>query len=103
MLPAPVLAHRHARKDVPALRCVSDSGSNDLAGSQTIDLASVEPDTAGGRAHQPADRAQRGRFSGPVGTDQGHDLALADRQRDPVQCRDPSVAGNQILDLEQHA
>src|SRR5581483_5864120 len=62
----------------------------------------VEQDVAGA-GHQPGDRVERRRLAGAVGPDEGHDLAVADREADPGQDRDGPVGHVQVADLQHHA
>jgi hypothetical protein len=46
------------------------------------------------------DRAQRGRLTGAVATDQRDDLALVDREVDALDRLDNAVADANVLELE---
>src|SRR5678815_1011194 len=67
------------------------------------DVAPAEPDRPGARAHASRDGHERGGLAGPVGADEGHDLALAHRQADAVQRLDVAVADAQILELQHQS
>src|SRR2546423_10862292 len=64
------------------------------------DVAPLETNPSAARAVQAVDRAQRRRLSGPVRTDQRHDLALANVDRDSLQRFDRTVEGVDVLELE---
>jgi hypothetical protein len=95
-----VLGHGQAREDLPPLRRLDQPERDDLVRRQPADIAPAEPDRAGARANAARDGHERGGLAGPVGADQGHDLALGHRDADAVQRLDVAVAGAQILELQ---
>jgi len=68
------------------------------------DLLTAKLDPARTRLQEAEDRLDQGRLAGPVGADDGHDLALADVDRDPADDVDLGhVPGDQLLGLKQHS
>ena len=66
------------------------------------DRRPVEEDLAAA-ADRAGDGAEGGRLPGPVGAEDGDDLALADGERDAVEGGDRPVAGLDVPQLEQRA
>jgi hypothetical protein len=52
------------------------------------------------RVEQAANRAQRGRLSGPIATNQGDNFTFIDRQRDPFEGMNVAVVGMNILHFQ---
>jgi hypothetical protein len=69
--------------------------------SETIDPRTVQPDGALCRPLQPDDDLQERALAGPVGTDDGDDVALVDPERDPVDGRETTEALRYAVDLEE--
>ena len=81
-----VLAHRQARERLAGPRHLDDAEIADCGGRLSRRVAPVEADAAA-RAAAPR-RRWRGssdRLAGAVGADERDDLALRDRERDPVE------------------
>ena len=64
------------------------------------DVVALEADPAVPLMVQPVDRPQRGRLAGAVRTEQRHDLAVVDVDRDPLERVDGAVVGVDVLELE---
>ena len=65
-------------------------------------LILIRPDmaAAGPGSDQAAERGQHGGLAGPVGTEEGGELAAPDLEVDAAQHLDPAVAGPQPAGLE---
>jgi len=96
-----VFAHRQLPEHIGLLRNVADAAPGDLGGGEPANLVAADPDRALARPHQPGDGLDGGRFPGPVGADDGGDLAHPRLQRDPVDDVAPAISGIDLLDLEQ--
>jgi hypothetical protein len=68
-------------------------------GGQTVDPHTVQPDVAGRRPLQSDDDLQEGALAGPVGTDDGDDVAVVDPEGDAVDGRETAVALGDRVDL----
>ena len=67
------------------------------------DLLAPELDSALARVQEAEDRLDQGRLARPVGSDDGHDLALADVDRDAVEDVGlGDVAGDHVLGAQHH-
>ena len=77
-----VLEDGHPREDPASLGGVADADHDELVGSGPRDVLALEDDVATARVEQAADRLEGRRLAGAVRPDQGHDLALLDRERD---------------------
>src|SRR5262245_41321236 len=65
------------------------------------DVGAGKHDLPFARARLAADRHHQGRLAGPVGADQGDDLAFVDLEVDPAQRRDVAVIGLHAAHREQ--
>ena len=83
------------------LRHMGDAEPDDRFRSEARDRAAVEEDVAGGGLRQTGNRAQRRRFAGAIGAEQGDDLARLDGERDAVHSLDLAVADDRSSDLKQ--
>jgi hypothetical protein len=70
-------------------------------GGKTVDLRTVQPDTAVCRPLQPHDDLQERALAGSVGTDDGDDLAVVDPERDAVDGRETAEPLCDRIDLKQ--
>jgi hypothetical protein len=70
-------------------------------GAETVDSRTVQADAAVRRPLEADDRLQEGALTGPVGTDDGDDLAAVDPERDVVNGREAAEALRDPVDLEQ--
>jgi hypothetical protein len=68
---------------------------------ETVDSLTAQPDVAVCRALQPDDDLQEGALAGPVGTDDGDDVAVVDPERDAVDGRETAEALRDRVDLEK--
>ena len=73
----------------------------DLERAQAFDRTAVQQDRAARRPRRAEQGAQQRRLAGPVGTEEGDDLALGDVEVDVVQHRDGAVARSQLAALQQ--
>jgi hypothetical protein len=67
----------------------------------TVDPRTVQPDPASCRPLQSDDDLQQRALAGPVGTDDGDDLAVVDPERDAVDGREAAEALRDRVDLEE--
>jgi hypothetical protein len=68
---------------------------------ETVDPRTVQADAAVRRPLEADDRLQQRALTGPVGTDDGDDLAAVDPERDLVNGREAAEALRDPVDLEQ--
>jgi len=66
----------------------------------TVDPRTVQPDAAGCRPLQTHEDLQKRALAGPVGTDDGDDLAVVDPERDAVDGREATEPLRNRIDLE---
>ena len=76
-----------------------DAGRRDLLGSPATDVVLLEPDAPAG-VDESRQRPERRRLPGTVGAEDHHDLALVDREVEPVQHPHRAVAAGQLLHRE---
>jgi hypothetical protein len=69
-------------------------------GGEASDRRTVEPDAPRRRPLQTDDDLQERALAGPVGTDDGDDLAVVDPERDAVDGREAAVALRDRIDLQ---
>jgi hypothetical protein len=67
---------------------------------ETVDPRTVQPDSAVCRPLQTDDDLQERALAGPVGTDDGDDLAVVDPEGDAVDGREATEAFCDRVDLE---
>ena len=77
-----VLVHGHRDEDLPALGDQHHARADPLGRARIGQVAAHEADGAAGGFDRALQRAQQRGLAGPVGAEDGDDLALADRQRD---------------------
>ena len=95
-----IFAHAQVGENLPALRHVADAKPHDFMWRQRhevprlrrVPVVVIPPHFTGGGTEQPADRSEKRGFAGPVGADEGNDLAAIDVQRDAVQRLDAPYA-----------
>jgi hypothetical protein len=68
---------------------------------ETVDVLTAQPDSAGGRPLEADDDLQECALAGPVGTDDGDDLAVVDPERHVVDGREAAEALRDRVDLEK--
>jgi len=101
-----VLQNGELRKNLPSLGNVADPHPDDPVGVLPVDPLSQKFDGPLFRlfllevVEQPHDRLEGRRLSRPVGSQQGHDVALLHLERDPVQRPDQVVPGFDIAHLQ---
>ncbi len=101
-VPARVGAHLEVLGTVRFAKTLRPSGTMDeaaraRAGASGWRVGSPSNRTSPARARtRPGDRAQRRRLAGAVGADQGHDLALGQRQRHALERVDGAVGHRQV-------
>ena len=78
-----------------------DSLAPDLMGRETVDPLTVQSDAAVRRPLQPDDDLQKRALAGPVGADDGDDVAVVDPERDAVDGRETAEALRDFIDLEK--
>jgi hypothetical protein len=61
-------------------------------GGETVDRRTVQPDAAVCRPLQPDDDLQERALAGPIGTDDGDDVAVVDPECDAVDGRETAEA-----------
>jgi hypothetical protein len=98
---AQVLQDRQTTEDAPALRHLDDAFGDDAIRRQLLERFARQQDVAAAHRQNPGDRPQRRALAGAIGADQGHDLVLAEAERDAVQRADLAVVDLQVADLEQ--
>jgi hypothetical protein len=69
-------------------------------GGQAADRRTAQPETARCRPLQTRDELQKRALAGPVGTDDGDDLAVVDPERDAVDGRQPTEVLRERVNLE---
>ena len=92
-----ILFHGHAGKNTPSLGTLHKPVLHDLIGRHRADHLAHELDRTAFRLQKAGDRIQNGAFSGAVRTDQRHDLAVGDLQRDALDRVDRAVINMKIL------
>src|SRR6266511_2361682 len=95
-----VLEHAHPRKEPTAFRRLRDAALDDVVRRVGRDVLALEADPPAARVVEAVDRPQCRRLAGTVRSDQRHDLALADRDRDSLERLDRPVEGVDVLELE---
>src|SRR5207237_2936707 len=95
-----VFLNSHARKDAPTLRRLAHTHLDDAVRRHAIDPLSVQQDLAFARLNNPRDRAQRRGLACSIRTDQRHDLARLDTQRDAFDGVDVAVERVDIAQLQ---
>jgi hypothetical protein len=70
---------------------------------ETVDPRAAEADRALCRTLQPDDDLQERALAGPVGADDGDDVAFVDPERDAVDGRETAVALRDCVDLEEQS
>jgi len=65
-----------------------------------VDALTVQADAAVGRSLQADDDLQERALAGPVGTDDGDDVAVVDPEGDAVDGRETAVTFRDRVDLE---
>jgi hypothetical protein len=88
-----VFKHRHARKDAPSFGHQRNAAPRDFVRREPGDLLAIENHLAATGARGAEQGHHQGRFAGPVGADQGDDLADFDVEVDPLEGVDVSVMG----------
>jgi hypothetical protein len=102
-----VLQAGHVGDDPAAFHHLEYAAPDDLVRVDAIDLFAGEADVATGDSavfglQQAGDGFQRCRFAGPVGAQQGHDLAFRDLEAEATQDQDHVVVDDlDIVDREQ--
>ena len=96
-----VLADGEVAEDAPVLGHERHPCTHEARRIVAGDVGVVEMDPAAGRLEQAGDRVEQRRLARPVGTDDRHQLAGADVQRDIAHGHDRAVAGRQVLDAQQ--
>jgi hypothetical protein len=72
-------------------------------GGETVDPLPVQPDGAAGRPLQADDDLQERALAGPVGADDGDDVAVVDSERDAVDSREATEALCDRVDFEKQS
>ena len=98
---AQVVLDTEVGEDPLAAGHLGDAEAGDLVGRQMGDVPPVEDDGAVIGLDDAADGTQQGRLAGPVGAEEGDDLALADLDGDVAQHLDAVVADVQLAYGEQ--
>ena len=93
-----VFHHGHVREERVVLE---DDADVALVGRQMIDRRAVDPHASGGLANEARDHAQKGGLAAARRSQQGHDLAGLDGERDAVDGQRLAVAHGQVLDVER--
>jgi hypothetical protein len=70
---------------------------------EAVDRRAAQADAARRRPLETEDDLQQRALAGPVGTDDGDDLAVVDPERDPVDGRKAAEAFRDRVDLEEQA
>jgi hypothetical protein len=68
--------------------------------STAVDPRTLQPDRSVCRPLQTDDDLQQRALAGPVGTDDGDDLAVVDPEGDAVDSREATEALRDLIDLE---
>src|SRR5690606_12578490 len=87
----------------PALRRYGNTRTHDVVRFLAGNVFALERDRAFPRPWIAADRHQQRGLAGPVGADQGHDLALVDFYRHAIQGLDGAVIGMDVVQLPHHS
>ena len=96
---AQVLLHREIREGAPAFGRMGNAEPGHVVGGLAPQFALIEPDAALA-PDQAADGTQRGRLARAVGAKKNRDTSLLDRNRNAVQHADTTVAGHQVVNLQ---
>ena len=99
---AQVFDHSHARKNTTAFRGLRDAPMNNVVRRQIGNILFVEVNASTGRPGIAADGHQQGGLAGPVGADEGDDLALPDLDVDTLQGLDLTIKRMNALDVQHH-
>src|SRR6185369_16718660 len=84
------------RQDLSPFRAVGDTEADNLVGGEGGDVAASEADRPALLPDQPRYGAERGRFAGAVGTDQGDYFALVHGQGEVTDCRNRAVSDAEV-------
>src|SRR2546425_2509286 len=76
-----ILFNRIVQEGTDQLKRSGDAESDDFVGGQTDYLQPIKEDRSRGRLLQTRDDVKQGTLSSPVGSNQPHDFALLDRER----------------------
>ena len=87
-----VLDHAERAENRLSARHLGDPQTNAALRVEVCDVSAAEAYGAAARQAQPGDNAQQRGFAGPVGAQQRHHLAVVDREVDPEQHLQLSVA-----------
>jgi hypothetical protein len=96
-----VLEDGQRREQRHVLERAGDADLDDLVGGDAQEVPLVERDLAGVGLVQPADDVEEGGLAGPVGADQGADLALLDGEREAVERHDAAEPDPDLFDTQQ--
>ena len=97
----------HVGDDAAAFHHLEDAAPDDLVRIDAVDLFTGEADVSARdravfRLQQAGDGFERGRFAGPVGAEQGHDLAFRHLEAEAAQDQDDVVVDDlDVVDREQ--
>ena len=83
-----------------ALRHMGQSQPDNGVGGHGLQIRTVQRDGAGGGPQQAGDGVQRGGLARAVGTDEGHQFAVAHGQGDALEGVDRAVKYMQIFDFQ---
>jgi hypothetical protein len=82
----------HALEELDILKGSGDAQAGDLVRGQAGDVSALEDDPPLLRMIKSTDAVQDTGLAGTIGTDDGKDLALSDREADTVKCRQAAEA-----------
>ena len=80
---------------------MADAGLADAMGRPGCDVDAVEADASVGRLLDAVNDADQRALAGAVGADDGHDLAIADVERDAVERLGVAIEEVEVLDVQK--
>jgi hypothetical protein len=97
---AQVFSDREVREHLAPLGHMRQAHAHDPVGVHPVDPGAVELDLALLRVHQPRHRLHQRRLAGPVGAQDGDDLAFLHIQRHAAQRHDRAVESLDVAHLQ---
>jgi hypothetical protein len=97
-----VLARRHLREHLVALRDVAEAGPRPLGRGQLADVVAVEEYAAAAQRQQAHGGVEHRRLAHPVAAHEARQAAVGDVEGHPEQDLRPPVRDLDVIDLEPH-
>src|SRR5712692_2538510 len=95
-----VLHHGHGAEHLAPLGDVRDAEPGARVGRDAQEVAAVVEDVAGHGSHRSRDGLEERGLAGAVGPHDGHELSLADLERDLLECAETAVGDAQRPNFE---